>query len=121
MAEGDRLGEDVRIPQAASGTKRRKTLHLAVTVVSAKLQIRAATAADSEMWFTMQHQIPTNAIHWHGGPDTVLDPLPVATTSDWIIPPSTERSYKLGRGETHIAVIAAGGAGGDLAVYPSSD
>lgn len=117
----DRLGEDVRVPQANSGTKRRKVLHLAVTTSSAKLQIRPATAAAAEMWFTMQHQIPTNAICWHGGPDTALDPLPAATVNDWQIPPNTERSYKLGAGETHIAVIAAGGAGGDLQVYPSSD
>lgn len=117
----DRLGEDVRIPQAASGTKRRKTLTLAVTTTSAELIIRSASAADSECWFSMQHFITGNAVHWHGGPDTTEDPLPAATTNDYIIPPSTERSYKLGRGETTIAVIAAGGVGGNLQVYVSSD
>jgi hypothetical protein len=117
----DRFGEDVRAPTSAVAAGRRATKTLAVTVASSVHELRDPDAADSECWVTLYHNIATNPIHFHVGPDTVADPLPDAALTDWILPQATERNYKLGRGETSIALIAAGGAGGNVLAYVSSD
>jgi len=114
----DVFGEDVRIPQSVGGTGRRKTLNLAVTAASSVHEIRDEDSAQSECWITMQHQIE-EGIHWHGGPDTADFPLADAVATDWLLPEAVERSYKLGAGETHLAIIA--GAEGTVQVYVSSD
>lgn len=117
----DRLGNDVRIPQAASvATNRRRVLTFALTGASALCQVRDPAAADGECWITLWHNIPTNPVCWHGGRNSPTA-LPAATAADWTLPQNTERSYKLARNETHIAALIVGGVSGDLKVYVSSD
>jgi hypothetical protein len=115
MADDGR-GEDVRAPQAASvASNRRKTITLAVTTTSQTAQIRAAPA-DSEAWVTLYEETAAIAVYFHVGPATI----PAATVNDWLLPPQTERSYKLAHGETHISIISATGAP-SVKLYLSSD
>jgi hypothetical protein len=113
----DRLGEDVRLPQAASGSGRRKVLKISVTTSSQAFQLRDPAAAQAEAWVTLYSETPSVSIWLHGGANTPA--LAAATANDWPLPPQTERNFKLGAGETHLAII-----GSDVAtvkVYVSSD
>jgi hypothetical protein len=104
----DRLGEDVRIPQAASiATNRRKTMTISVTTTSQFFQLRDPAAAAAEVYFTMYAETASVNIWWHGGSHVAPNLLPVATANDWPLPPQTERNYKLGAGETHIAIVSS--------------
>jgi len=113
----DRLGEDVRLPQAASGTGRRRTISIAVTTSSQAVQLRDPLESDSERWVTIYCETPDVNVWLHGGPNTPA--LPAATANDWPLPPQTERNYKLGAKETHIAII--GSAAATVKVYASCD
>jgi hypothetical protein len=115
----DRLGEDVRLPQAASGSGRRKVLKISVTTSNQFFQLRDPAAANSECYVTLYSETPAVSIWLHGGSHVAGALLTVATSNDWPLPPQTERNFKLGAGETHIAII-----GSDVATvkaYVSSD
>lgn len=118
----DRLGEDVRIPQPVG--LRRGTQTLAVTGTSSTHELRDPDSADTEVWVTFFHSIQ-DPVYFCGGPhDSVYSggaDLADATTADWILPPDTERNYKLGRGETAVSIIVGGGGSGDVLAYLSSD
>ena len=116
MADDDRFASDVRIPQATTGSGRRKTLNFDVTTASSRHQVRDTVSG--ECFITIQHAIE-GGIRWHGGAHSVAVPLADATVDDWVLAENTERSYRLAAGETHIAIIA--GASGKVQVYVSSD
>lgn len=115
----DRLAEDVRLPQAASlASARRKVISIAVTTSSQLVQLRDPAASDSETWVTMYGETADINVWFHGGANAPTT-LPAATANDWPLPPQTERNYKLGAKETHLAII-----GSDVAtvkVYVSCD
>lgn len=117
----DRLGEDVRLPQAASiATNRRKVLTISATSTSQFVQLRDPNFAGSEVWFTLYVETPGVNVWLHGGVHVpVTNPLPVATVNDWPLPPNTERNFKLAPGETHIAVVSSAPA--TIKAYPSCD
>lgn len=112
----DGRAEDVRAPQAASvAGNRRKTTTLAVTTTSQTVPIRSGPA-DSEAWFTLYSDTAAVTVAFHVGPSTI----PVAVlANDWILPPQTERNYKLAHGETHISIVSS--APTNVKLYLSSD
>lgn len=116
----DRLGEDVRLPQAASvATNRRKVLSISVTTGNLFVQLRDPAAATAEAWVSLYQETPAVNIWFHGGSHVTGALLPIATANDWPLPPNTERNFKLGAGETHIAIIGSGAA--TVKAYVSSD
>lgn len=115
----DRLGEDVRLPQAASGSGRRKVITINVTTSNQFVQLRNPAAAQAEVYYTFYEETAGVNVWFHGGSHVAGALLPVATANDWPLPPQTERNFKLGAGETHIAIIGSDDA--VVKVYPSSD
>lgn len=116
----DRLGEDVRLPQAASiATNRRKVLSIAATTSSQFVALRDPAAAQSEVYVTLYSETAAVNVWLHGGSHVTGALLPVATANDWPLPPQTERNFKLGAGETHIAIVSSAPA--TVKAYVSSD